>query len=108
MSATRDPAERRNAEPFVYTFDQARGHTRIYLRRRQDKVRLVAHAAVALGALLLSAWWVIPQHSFSGPILVELAPGRGVHVGDVVTAAFLVVAVLCGRSALRAFERLVP
>jgi hypothetical protein len=106
MSATGDSAKRRNAEPFVYTPGHARGHTQVYLRRRQAKIRLAAHAALAAVALTLTGWWVIPHHSFSGPILVEVAPGRGVHVGDAMTVAFLVVAVLCGRSALRAFERL--
>jgi hypothetical protein len=108
MSSRQEPAERRIAEPLLYTFDQARGHTPIRLRRREDKIRLLLHAAGVVAALLLAAWWVIPQHSFSGPVLAEFTPGRGVHLADAVTVAFLAIAVSCGRAALRALERLGP
>ena len=94
------PTERRKSEQgFFYTKDQLLRREPIYLRRRSDKQRLIGHVCLAGGLVGLSAWWVIPLHDFAGPVLLTLAPGRGVHVGDLPTLGFLAVA---GRSMARA------
>ena len=86
------PNERRAPEPLLYSSDQLRGRQRIYLRRRSDKLRFAAHVGGALGLAALSAWWVIPLHSFAGPVLLTLTAGHGVHVGDLPALAFLFAA----------------
>jgi len=94
------PIERRRShEGFFYTKDQLLRREPIYLRRRSDKQRLAGHVGLAAGLVGLSVWWVIPLHDFAGPVLVTLAPGRGVHLGDLPTLGFLAVA---GRSMVHA------
>jgi len=56
----------------------------------------------------LSLWWVIPLHSFAGPILVKLTPGHGVHLGDLPTVPFLLVAAWSTIAALRMLEISTP
>src|SRR5512133_3611762 len=81
--------DRRTPEPLLYSPAQLRGRSRICLRRRRDKVRFAAHLGAAAGLVGLSAWWVIPVHSFAGPVLMTLTPSHGVHVGDLPTVPFL-------------------
>lgn len=88
-----DQTERRAPEPLLYTGAQLRGRQRIYLRRRSDKVRFAVHVVGAIGLVGLSAWWVIPLHSFAGPVLLTLTAGRGVHLGDLPAIPFLLAAV---------------
>jgi hypothetical protein len=88
----------------LYSTAQLRGRSRIYLRRRRDKVRFTAHVAAAAGLVALSWWWVIPVHSFAGPVLVTLTPGHGVHLGDLPTLPFLAVATWSGVAALRMLD----
>lgn len=90
--AVKDPTERRAPEPLLYSKAQLKGRSRIYFRRRSDKFRFVAHLAGACGFVGLSLWWVIPVHSFAGPVLLTLTPGRGVHAGDLSTVPFLFAA----------------
>ena len=85
-------SERRTPEPLLYSPAQLRGRSRIYLRRRRDKLRFAAHLSAAAGLVGLSAWWVIPVHSFAGPVLMTLTPSHGVHVGDLPSVGFLVAA----------------
>ncbi len=87
--------ERRAPARLPYTVDQLLGRAPIWLRRREDKLRLVGHLVVAIALVALSAWWVVPRHAFSGPVLFTVATGRGVHVGDLLTVAFVPLA---GRS----------
>ena len=98
------PTERRAPEPLLYSTEQLRGRSRIYFRRRTDKVRFAAHVGGACGLAALSWWWVIPVHSFAGPVLVRLTPGHGVHVGDLPTLPFLAVAAWSGMTALRLLD----
>ena len=93
--------ERRAPEPLLYSTEQLRGRSRIYFRRRRDKVRFAAHVGAAGGLVALSWWWVIPVHSFAGPVLVKLTASHGVHVGDLPTVPFLAVAAWSGFAALR-------
>jgi hypothetical protein len=95
------PTERRAPEPLLYSTEQLRGRSRIYFRRRRDKVRFAAHVSAACGLVALSWWWVIPVHSFAGPVLVKLTPGHGVHVGDLPTVPFLAVAAWSSVAAMR-------
>jgi len=85
----------------LYSTAQLQGRSRIYFRRRSDKVRFAAHVGGATGLVALSLWWVIPLHSFAGPVLLTLSPGHGVHVGDLPTLPFLAVAAWSGFMALR-------
>lgn len=91
--------ERRAPEPLLYTPEQLAGRAPIRLRRRRDKLRLMAHLATAAALAVLTAWWVVPVHAFAGPVLLSLTAGHGVHVGDLPTLLFLAVA---GRSLLQA------
>jgi hypothetical protein len=100
--------ERRTPEPLLYTPAQLRGRSRIYLRRRSDKVRFAAHVGGAFGLVALSLWWVIPLHSFAGPVLLKLTPGHGVHLGDLPTVPFLVVAAWSAVAAVRMLDVGVP
>jgi hypothetical protein len=100
----RNQPERRKPEPLLYTTDQLRGRSRIYLRRRRDKIRFAGHVGGAGGLVALSLWWVIPLHSFAGPVLLTFAPGHGVHVGDLPTVPFLLVAAWSMVTALRMLE----
>lgn len=88
----REPQERRGRQRVLYSRAQLLGRSPIYLRRRRDKQQFAAHLAAALFLLGLSLWWVIPLHSFAGPVLFTFAPGHGVHEGDLVTLFFLAVA----------------
>jgi hypothetical protein len=69
------------------------GRAPIRLRRRSDKVRLATHVCAILAMAALIAWWVLPVHTFTGPVLLVFASGRGVHLGDLPAVAFLLVAV---------------
>ena len=93
------PVERRARQPLLYRPDQLLGRRRIHLRRAADKRRLVGHllAVAALGAL--SVWWVVPLHTFAGPVLLTLTATHGVHLGDLAVLAF---AALAWRSLARA------
>jgi hypothetical protein len=102
------PIERRTPEPLLYSTAQLQGRSRIYLRRRRDKVRFAAHVGAAGSLVALSLWWVIPVHAFAGPVLVKLTPGHGVHVGDLPTVPFLLVAAWSGVAALRMLNINVP
>jgi hypothetical protein len=84
--------ERRARQSRLYTLDQVLGRAPIRLRRRSDKVRLVAHVCAAVAMTALIAWWVLPEHVFTGPVLFMFAPGRGVHLGDLPALVFLLVA----------------
>lgn len=95
------PTERRAPEPLLYRAEQLRGRSRIYFRRRRDKVRFAAHVGAAGGLVALSWWWVVPAHSFAGPVLVKLTGSHGVHLGDLPTLLFLAVAAWSGAAALR-------
>ncbi|CAN5909124.1 hypothetical protein BH23ACT10_BH23ACT10_22710 [soil metagenome] len=93
---------RRARQRVVYTAEQLLGRAPIWLRRRSDKLRLAGHVVVIVALVASTIWWVIPEHTFTGPVLVIFAPGRGVHLGDLPTLGF---AVLAARS-LRALRRL--
>ena len=108
MWAVEHPIERRTPEPLLYSTAQLQGRSRIYLRRRRDKVRFAAHVGAACGLVALSLWWVIPLHSFAGPVLLKLTPGHGVHVGDLPTVPFLFVATWSVIAALRMLEVSAP
>ena len=95
------PAERRTPEPLLYSTAQLQGRARIHLRRRRDKARFAGHVGAACGLVALSLWWVIPVHSFAGPVLLKFTPGHGVHVGDLPTVLFLLVAAWSVVAALR-------
>lgn len=86
------PNERRAPEPLLYSNAQLRGRQPIYLRRRRDKVRFAAHVVGAGALVTLSAWWVIPLHSFAGPVLLTFTRSHGVHLGDLPAVPLLVVA----------------
>lgn len=94
--------ERRAPQRLLYTVDQLLGRTPIWLRRRSDKLRFAGHLGVVMALTALTVWWVLPQHTFTGPVLMIFAPGRGVHLGDLPTLGF---AALAGRS-LRSLQRL--
>ena len=99
------PNERRVPEPLLYSKAQLRGHERIYLRRRRDKVRFAAHVGTAGALVTLSLWWVIPLHSFAGPVLLRLTPAHGVHAGDLPAVPFLCAAAWCVVRAARTASR---
>lgn len=92
---------RRSRDRFWYSPDQLLRRTPIYTRRRKDKLRLASHMTVVLACICLSVWWVVPLHSFAGPVLVTLSPRHGVHAGDLAMFVFVAVAlrpvVLAGR-----------
>jgi hypothetical protein len=94
--------ERRAPARLLYTVDQVLGRTPIWLRRRADKLRLAGHLAVVVALAVLSVWWVLGDHALTGRVLVALAPGRGVHLGDLAILAFIVPA----RRSLRSARRL--
>ena len=89
--------ERRAPEPLVYRPDQLLGRRPIRLRRRSDKIRLVAHVLAVALLVGLSIWWVVPLHAFAGPVLLTLTATHGVHAGDLPVLVFLALA---GRSML--------
>lgn len=99
MSSSRVPnetgrsRERRSRERFIYSWDQVLGRAPIYTRRRRDKQRLAAHAAAVVALVSLTLWWVVPLHTFAGPVLFTLTGSHGVHAGDLPTLLFLAVAV---------------
>lgn len=84
--------DRRAQQRRSYTLDQVLGRAPIRLRRRSDKVRLAAHVCATVAMAALIAWWVLPVHAFTGPVLVAFAPGRGVHLGDLPAVVFVIVA----------------
>lgn len=86
------PERRRSKERLFYSKDQLLGRSPIYLRRRRDKQRLVGHALVAVFLVGLRLWWVIPLHTFAGPVLFTFTQTHGVHQGDLPTLLFLAVA----------------
>lgn len=101
----RGDVERRAPERKLFTVDQLLGRSPIWLRRRTDKWRLAAHILVVIALVALTVWWVVPLHAFAGPVLLKLAPGRGVHAGDLPTLAFLALAARSLRSAQRIVQR---
>jgi hypothetical protein len=88
----RTSGERRSRERFLYTWDQLLGRAPIYTRRRRDKQRLGAHLALVVLLVGLTLWWVVPLHTFAGPVLFTLTASHGVHAGDLPTVLFLAVA----------------
>lgn len=101
----RGDAERRAPERALFTVDQLLGRSPIWLRRRTDKWRLAGHLVAVVALTALTVWWVVPLHAFAGPVLLKLAPGHGVHAGDLPTLAFLGLAVRSLRSAQRIVRR---
>ena len=61
------------------------------MRVRSPLVRAVVQAVIVLAGLavafVLLFWWVIPTHSFEGPVLVTLSHSHGIHVGDLTGVA---------------------
>lgn len=92
MTSNGTVGDRRTRSRFFYTKDQLLGRAPIYMRRRSDKHRLIAHVALVIVLVSLSLWWVIPLHAFAGPVLLTLTPSHGVHLGDLPTLGFLAVA----------------
>jgi hypothetical protein len=86
------PVERRARQPLLYRPDQLLGRRKIYLRRAADKRRLAAHLAAVVALVGLSIWWVVPLHSFAGPVLVSITASHGVHLGDLTVFAFVLLA----------------
>lgn len=86
------PIDRRARQRRLFTLDQLLGRAPIYVRRSSDRMRIALHLGFAAALLVLSAWWVVPPHAWAGPVLVTLAPSRGVHVGDLPTLGFVAVA----------------
>jgi hypothetical protein len=101
--------DRRAPEPLLYSWDQLRRRAPIYLRRRSDKQRLAVHLGLAVGLMGLSVWWVVPRHSFAGPVILALSSSHGVHAGDLPTLVFGVIAMrsLLVARRLRLHRRLV-
>jgi hypothetical protein len=91
---------------FASQWAEARAHSQRYLQRRRDSERLALHLAMLAAMALLTAWWVIPHHAFSGRTLYIFSPGRGIHVGDLPAAAFVLIGLVSGWSALRSLDRL--
>ncbi|MFN8035726.1 MAG: hypothetical protein U0V73_07315 [Acidimicrobiia bacterium] len=60
---------------------------------RSGRVRLV-RVAVAVGLLVLAAWWVIPTHSWErrSPVVWTISDSHGVHRCDLWAIAFVVPA----------------
>ena len=108
MWAVEHPNERRTPEPLLYSTAQLQGRSCIYFRRRRDKVRFAAHLGATVSLVALSLWWVIPLHSFAGPVLLRLTPGHGVHVGDLPTVPFLLAAAWSVITALRMLDVSAP
>jgi hypothetical protein len=54
----------------------------------------LARFAGALVLVWLAVWWVVPKHSFSGPVLsvIDGRDGHGLHLGDLPAVLFLVAA----------------
>ena len=102
LSRAERGVERRAPEPLLYTGEQLAGRAPIRLRRRRDKTRLAYHLILALVLTALTVWWVVPSHTFAGPVVMDLAGpsgDHGVHLGDLPSLAFVLVAV---RSAVQA------
>lgn len=93
--------ERRAPERALFTADQLLGRSPIWLRRTTDRRRLAAHVIAVVALVALTVWWVVPLHAFAGPVLLQLAPGHGVHAGDLPTLAFLALALRSLRSVQR-------
>jgi len=51
-------------------------------------------AVGGLGAL--SLWWIVPEHTWSGPVIVDLGRRHGMHLLDPVVVLFLGAAVYLG------------
>jgi hypothetical protein len=96
--------ERRAPEPVLYSPAQLKGRSRVYFRRKSDKVRFALHLGAASGLVGLSLWWVIPVHSFAGPVMMTFAQGHGVHFGDLPTVPFLLIAAWSAVAAMRTLE----
>ena len=87
-----DRTERRAPEPLLYSPEQLLGRRPIRVRRRSDKIRLVAHLVAVVLLVALSVWWVVPLHAFAGPVLLTLTATHGVHAGDLPVFVFLAIA----------------
>jgi hypothetical protein len=102
LSRAERGVDRRAPEPLLYTGEQLAGRAPIRLRRHRDKTRLAYHLILALVLTMLTVWWVVPSHTFAGPVVLNLAGPRGdhgVHLGDLPSLAFVLVAL---RSAVQA------
>jgi len=102
LSRTEQGLDRRTPEPLLYTGEQLAGRAPIRLRRRRDKTRLAYHLILASVLAALTVWWVVPSHTFAGPVVMNFAGpsgDHGVHLGDLPSLAFVLVAV---RSAVQA------
>ncbi len=64
------------------------------LDRVPAAIMLGIRAASALALVALTAWWVIPRHSFSGPVLylVDGDGEHGLHLGDLPAGLYLLSA----------------
>lgn len=86
------PEDRRAPQRKLFTPGQLLGTEPIRLRRASDKRRLVGHLLAVALLVALTGWWVVPAHSFAGPVLVRLSATQGVHRGDLPVLVFLAVA----------------
>jgi hypothetical protein len=86
------PGDRRARQRLLYSAEQLLGRQPIYTRRTSDKVRLTIHLGVIGSVIALTVWWVVPLHSWAGPVLVTLTRTHGIHEGDLPTLVFLAVA----------------
>jgi hypothetical protein len=87
------PVDRRARQPFLYRPDQLLGRRPIRLRRAADKRRLAGHLLAVAALAGLSIWWIVPVHSFTGPVLLTLTATHGVHLGDLTVFGFAALAV---------------
>ena len=55
-------------------------------------MRVVARLLLAAALVALSAWWVVAEHAFAGPVVVPLSGELGVHAGDLPVLGLLAVA----------------
>ena len=100
--------ERRARQSWLYTPGQILGREPIWLRRRTDKVRLALHVVGVVALVAATALWVLPRHAFAGPVLLVLAPGRGVHLGDLPALAFVAAGLRSAWIAARLARRRPP
>ncbi len=64
------------------------------LDRLPASMLFIVRAVSALALVALTAWWVIPRHSFSGPVLyiVDAESEHGLHLGDLPAGLYLLSA----------------
>ncbi len=90
--STSGPADQRARQRLLYTAEQLLGRQPIYTRRSSDKWRLTIHLGVVSVVTALTVWWVVPLHSWAGPVVVTLTRTHGIHEGDLPTLLLLAVA----------------